>query len=104
MTDEIVPDIAIRTVPLTDTRVKGPRRRAKLKDDWWRHAIGIVGIVVSLFPVAYVISSAFNRDNTLSGASLIPVHVTTDNFKNLRKTASPPRAGASPTRRTSTGC
>jgi arabinogalactan oligomer/maltooligosaccharide transport system permease protein len=83
MTDEVLPDIAIRTVPLTDTRVKGPPRRAKFKDTWWRHVIGIVGIVVSLFPVVYVISSAFNRDNTLQGASLIPVHVTTNNFKNL---------------------
>jgi arabinogalactan oligomer/maltooligosaccharide transport system permease protein len=83
MTDEVVPDIAIRTVPLTDTRVKGPRRKAKFKDLWWRHLVGIVGIVVSLFPVVYVISSAFNRDNTLQGASLIPVHVTTNNFKNL---------------------
>jgi arabinogalactan oligomer / maltooligosaccharide transport system permease protein len=83
MTDEALPDIAIRTVPLVDTRVKGPRKRARLKDTWWRHLVGIVGIVVSLFPVVYVISSAFNRDNTLQGASLVPVHVTTNNFKDL---------------------
>jgi arabinogalactan oligomer / maltooligosaccharide transport system permease protein len=83
MTDEVLPDLAIRTVPLVDTRVKGPRRRARLKDTWWRHLVGIVGIVVSLFPVVYVISSAFNRDNTLQGASLVPVHVTTNNFKDL---------------------
>jgi len=83
MTDEAVPDVAIRTVPLADTRTKGPKRRAKFKDTWWRHLVGIVGIVVSLFPVVYVISSAFNRDNTLQGASLIPVHVTTNNFRDL---------------------
>jgi arabinogalactan oligomer / maltooligosaccharide transport system permease protein len=83
MTDEVLPDLAIRTVPLVDTRVKGPRKRARLKDTWWRHLVGIVGIVVSLFPVVYVISSAFNRDNTLQGASLVPVHVTTNNFKDL---------------------
>jgi arabinogalactan oligomer / maltooligosaccharide transport system permease protein len=83
MTDEALPDLAIRTVPLVDTRVKGPRKRARLKDTWWRHLVGIVGIVVSLFPVVYVISSAFNRDNTLQGASLVPVHVTTNNFKDL---------------------
>jgi arabinogalactan oligomer/maltooligosaccharide transport system permease protein len=80
---EVVPDVAIRTVPLAAERVKGPGHRNKLKDTWWRHLVGIVGIVVSLFPVVYVISSAFNRDNTLQGASLIPVHVTTNNFKNL---------------------
>ena len=83
MTDEAIPDVAIRTVPLADTRTKGPKRRAKFKDTWWRHLVGIVGIVVSLFPVVYVISSAFNRDNTLQGASLIPVHVTTNNFRDL---------------------
>jgi arabinogalactan oligomer/maltooligosaccharide transport system permease protein len=83
MTDEVIPDIAIRTVPLTDTRVKGPRRKAKFRDTWWRHVIGIVGIVVSLFPVVYVISSAFNRDNTLQNASIIPVHVTLNNFTDL---------------------
>jgi arabinogalactan oligomer / maltooligosaccharide transport system permease protein len=82
MTDEIVPDIAVRTVPLTAVRTRrGPSR--KFKDTWWRHAVGIVAIVVSLFPVVYTISSAFNRDNTLQGASLIPVHVTVDNFANL---------------------
>jgi arabinogalactan oligomer/maltooligosaccharide transport system permease protein len=83
MTDEAIPDVAIRTVPLADTRTKGPKQRAKFKDTWWRHLVGIVGIVVSLFPVVYVISSAFNRDNTLQGASLIPVHVTTNNFRDL---------------------
>jgi arabinogalactan oligomer/maltooligosaccharide transport system permease protein len=40
-------------------------------------------MVVALFPVAYVISSAFNRDNTLQGASLVPTHVTLHNFGNL---------------------
>jgi arabinogalactan oligomer/maltooligosaccharide transport system permease protein len=83
MTDEAIPDVAIRTVPLADTRTKGPKQRAKFKDTWWRHLVGIIGIVVSLFPVVYVISSAFNRDNTLQGASLIPVHVTTNNFRDL---------------------
>jgi arabinogalactan oligomer / maltooligosaccharide transport system permease protein len=83
MTDEVLPDVAIRTVPLADTRMRGPRRRTRFKDTWWRHAVGIVGIVVSLFPVVYVVSSAFNRDDTLQGASLVPVHVTTHNFTNL---------------------
>ena len=83
MTDgaQAIPDVAIREVALT--KLKTPKRRSKLKDTWWRHLVGVIGIVVSLFPVVYVISSAFNRDNTLQGASLIPVHVTTHNFSNL---------------------
>jgi arabinogalactan oligomer / maltooligosaccharide transport system permease protein len=78
--DGILTDVGM-TQALTAT--KQPKRRAKLKDTWWRHVVGIVGIVVSLFPVVYVISSAFNRDNTLQGASLVPVHVTTKNFTDL---------------------
>ena len=66
-----------------DTRVRGTRSRPKLKDTWWRHAIGIIATVVSIFPVAYMISSAFNRDQTIGGATLIPLHVTLHNFGNL---------------------
>ena len=33
-----------------------------------RQAAGIVGLVISLFPVVYIVSSAFNRDQTLGGA------------------------------------
>jgi len=82
---DVIPDVAVRRIAVSAAAIdaKAPRRRVKFKDTWWRHVVGIVGIVVSLFPVVYVISSAFNRDNTLQGASLIPVHVTTNNFKNL---------------------
>jgi arabinogalactan oligomer / maltooligosaccharide transport system permease protein len=82
MTDEAVSDVTLRARPSAAT-ARRPHWRRQLKDTWWRHVVGIIGIVVSLFPVAYVVSSAFNRDNTLSGATLIPVHATTDNFKNL---------------------
>ena len=64
-------------------RARRPRSRSRLKDVWWRHAVGIAGIVAALFPVVFIVSSAFNRDNTLSGAQLIPTHVTLHNFGNL---------------------
>jgi arabinogalactan oligomer/maltooligosaccharide transport system permease protein len=67
----------------TKARARRPGSHSKLKDVWWRHAVGIIGIVIALFPVVYVVSSAFNRDNTLSGAQLIPTHVTLHNFGNL---------------------
>jgi arabinogalactan oligomer / maltooligosaccharide transport system permease protein len=82
-------DVATGVVGLTPavvvpvTAEKAPRKRPKFKDTWWRHLAGIVGLVVSLFPVIYIVSSAFNRDQTLSGAQLIPVHVTLHNFGNL---------------------
>jgi arabinogalactan oligomer / maltooligosaccharide transport system permease protein len=71
------------TATMADVRTRGPVRRNKLKETWWRHAVGIVAGIFALFPIAYVISSAFNRDNTLQGASLIPAHVTLHNFDNL---------------------
>jgi arabinogalactan oligomer / maltooligosaccharide transport system permease protein len=59
------------------------RRRRGLADTWWRHLIAIVASVIALFPVAYILSAAFNADNSLSGSSLIPRHVTLDNFRSL---------------------
>ena len=59
----------------------GPRRRRR--GDWWRHLIGIVAAVFALFPLVYVISAAFNADQSLSGSSLIPREVTLDNFRTL---------------------
>ena len=65
------------------TTVAAAPRRPKLKDTWWRHAVGITATVISLFPVAYIVSSSFNRDNTVQDAQLIPAHVTLHNFGNL---------------------
>jgi arabinogalactan oligomer / maltooligosaccharide transport system permease protein len=69
------------TVPATRQRRRktGP----KLSDTWWRHLIAWCAAVIALFPVVYIISAAFNADDSLSGASLIPHHVTLDNFKSL---------------------
>jgi arabinogalactan oligomer / maltooligosaccharide transport system permease protein len=62
---------------------KRPRRRSRRMENWWRHAIAVVALVIALFPVAYVLSAAFNADNSLTGASLIPRKVTLDNFRSL---------------------
>jgi arabinogalactan oligomer / maltooligosaccharide transport system permease protein len=70
-------------VTAIDTRVRKPKRGARLKDTWWRHVVGIGAAVISLFPVAYIISSSFNRDQSVGGAQLIPLHVTLHNFGNL---------------------
>jgi arabinogalactan oligomer/maltooligosaccharide transport system permease protein len=65
------------------TAVKKPARRPRVSETWWRHLVGIVAVVVSLFPVAYIITSSINRDQSVGGATLIPLHVTLHNFGNL---------------------
>jgi arabinogalactan oligomer / maltooligosaccharide transport system permease protein len=60
-----------------------PRKKPKFKDTWWRHAAGIVGLLISLFPVVFIVSSAFNRDQSIGGAQILPTHVTLHNFGNL---------------------
>jgi len=63
-------------------RLKVPRDRPKLKDAWWRHLVAAIAIVVSLFPVVYVVSASFNATNAVS-SQVIPTHVTLHNFGNL---------------------
>lgn len=59
------------------------KKRSAMAGTWWRHAIAVIAIVIALFPVAYVLSAAFNGDSSLSGSSLIPRDVTLDNFRSL---------------------
>ncbi len=70
------------TRPVARTAVRRPKRPT-LKGNWWRHIVALFAVVVALFPVVFIVSSAFNRDNTLSGAQIVPTHVTLHNFGNL---------------------
>jgi arabinogalactan oligomer / maltooligosaccharide transport system permease protein len=74
------PQIAVSAI---DTRVRGSRRRPPFRDTWWRHVVGIVAAIISLFPLAYIISSSFNRDQSVGGAQLVPLHVTLHNYGDL---------------------
>jgi arabinogalactan oligomer/maltooligosaccharide transport system permease protein len=71
-------------VALPDTRARVRRpRKLRLWDLWWRHVVAIAAVVFALFPILYIASSAFNADQTLSASSLIPRHVTLDNFRDI---------------------
>jgi arabinogalactan oligomer/maltooligosaccharide transport system permease protein len=65
------------------TREKAPRPRAPVRETWWRHAVGIVAVAVSLFPVWFLVSAAFSRDDSVSGTSFLPLHPTTKNFTEI---------------------
>jgi arabinogalactan oligomer / maltooligosaccharide transport system permease protein len=67
----------------TRTAVRRPGKRPPLKDTWWRHLVGIIGTVIALFPVVYIVSSAFNAQNNLQSAEVIPSHTTLNNFSDL---------------------
>jgi arabinogalactan oligomer/maltooligosaccharide transport system permease protein len=62
------------------------RKRPKFKDTWWRHLVGILALLFALFPLAYIVSAAFSSTATLTGARLIPRHITLDNFRTLFNT------------------
>lgn len=68
---------------LAKTDVRRPRSRPKLKDTWWRHVVALIAIAVALFPVVYIVSSAFNTQNNLQSAQVIPSHVTLQHFSDL---------------------
>jgi arabinogalactan oligomer / maltooligosaccharide transport system permease protein len=78
---------AAEAVPAPAVARKPSPKRPKFKDTWWRHGVGLVAIAFALFPVAYIISAAFSSTATLTGASLIPRHVTLDNFRQLFQTS-----------------
>ncbi len=58
-------------------------RRPRLGDMWWRHLVALAALAFALFPIAYIVSAAFNADGTLSGASLIPRALTLDHFRTI---------------------
>jgi arabinogalactan oligomer/maltooligosaccharide transport system permease protein len=70
---------------ITRPRVAERRRRPKasFRGNWWRHLIALAAVAVALLPLAYVVTAAFNADQTLRGSSLIPRSVTLDNFRDI---------------------
>lgn len=50
---------------------------------WWRYIVGLIAITFSLFPVLFVLSTAFNSLGILDGTHLIPQHYGLDNFRHL---------------------
>ena len=79
-------EVGVGTTVAAGRRARRQRLRPG-RDTWWRHLVAILFVVWALFPVVYVVSAAFNVDQTLTGASLIPRAVTLDNFREIFSTA-----------------
>lgn len=50
---------------------------------WWKHALAILALLFSLFPILFVVSAAFNPAGTLSSTGLFPAGLSLDNFRDL---------------------
>ena len=59
------------------------RRKSRFASDWWRYLVGLLAIAFAVFPILYVISSAFNAVDSLGSTGLIPRDVTLDNFRAI---------------------
>ena len=62
---------------------KAPQPRASFGDTWWRHLVGVVAAVFALFPVWFVASAAFSDQDSVSGTTFLPNHLTTKNFSAI---------------------
>ncbi|MFG1674271.1 sugar ABC transporter permease [Micromonospora sp. NPDC049282] len=65
---------------------RNPARRSRSR--WfgqvgWRHLVGVLAVLFSLFPILFVISAAFNPLGTLSSTELLPTGASLENFTNL---------------------
>ena len=50
---------------------------------FWRHCVGVVVSIFSLFPLIWMVSAAFDVTSQLSTQQLIPIHRGLDNFIQL---------------------
>ena len=75
-------DVAAASV-VTKASEAPVKRRPRLHETWWRHVVGVVACVFALFPIWFVASAAFNRDQSVSGTSYLPSHFTLHNFGDL---------------------
>jgi arabinogalactan oligomer/maltooligosaccharide transport system permease protein len=72
-------------VPAKGNAVDAARsRRGWLGQVGWRHLVGVLGVLFSLFPIVFVLSAALNPLGTLSSTELVPTAgVSLGNFGEL---------------------
>ncbi|WP_151525414.1 sugar ABC transporter permease [Serinicoccus kebangsaanensis] len=58
-------------------------RRTSFRAVWWRHALALLCLAFALFPIIFIVSSAFNNAGTLSTSGLLPTRPGLDNFNDL---------------------
>ena len=70
------------------------RKKSSFASDWWRYLVGLLAIAFAVFPILYVISSAFNPVDSLGSTGVIPEDLTLDHFRAILS-GSPGQEGTS---------
>lgn len=82
-TDTTLVDAQVEADARTESRRNLKPERSRSGGVWWRHALAILALVYALFPIVFIVSSAFNNSGTLSTSSLIPSNAGVQNFVDL---------------------
>lgn len=69
--------------PVANRNARGRSRNRWFAQVGWRHLVGVLAVVFSLFPILFVLSAALNPLGTLSSTELVPTGASFENFSNL---------------------
>ncbi|SCL61689.1 sugar ABC transporter permease [Micromonospora chersina] len=69
--------------PVANRNATGRARNRWFAQVGWRHLVGVLAVVFSLFPILFVLSAALNPLGTLSSTELLPTGASFENFANL---------------------
>ncbi|GGF38347.1 sugar ABC transporter permease [Microbacterium sorbitolivorans] len=53
------------------------------RDTGWRHVVGVLVLIVTMFPIVFVISSALNPNGTLTGSNALFSKIGLDSFERI---------------------
>jgi arabinogalactan oligomer/maltooligosaccharide transport system permease protein len=72
-------------VTVLEARVltRGQRSALWFRQLGWRHLVGLLAVLFSLFPIVFVVSAALNPVGSLSSTSLVPTGAGFGNFRDL---------------------
>jgi arabinogalactan oligomer/maltooligosaccharide transport system permease protein len=93
MSEASVTATELEYTPHSETGAPHVVKLGSAKGGWfrqvgWRHIVGIIALFFAIFPILFVVSSAFNPLGTLSSSSLIPNNASFENFNKLFETTS----------------
>ncbi|MFI6821901.1 sugar ABC transporter permease [Micromonospora sp. NPDC050187] len=75
--------MTVAQAPVANRKAGRPRGRW-FAQVGWRHLVGVLAVVFSLFPILFVLSAALNPLGTLSSTGLVPTEgVSFENFTGL---------------------